>query len=191
MITWPDPGSLNKIQYQLVKEGLVSHAFVSDVSHLASFRRVLLLFPGGQHNSSKQGTEAPKSAPLPQSWLTCVGDMWTDHPSVPASAFMTPAMCSSVQRLRKQFSFGVSITSKNVWDTQSDSMVRRKTTRGMCDDKRQQPDVDDMSGSWGWVNPGDPSGSVPSARKFHAAVQSNNGMLVAHLQCSGSWGGVL
>eukprot|EP00434_Breviolum_minutum_P008480 symbB.v1.2.007481.t1/scaffold410.1/size210127/8 len=33
-------------------------------------------------------------------------------------------------------------------------------------------------GSWGWVNPGDPSGSVPSARKFHAAVQSNNGMLV-------------
>lgn len=61
--------------------------------------------------------------------------------------------------------------------------------RGMCDDKRQQPDVDDMSGSWGWVNPGDPSGSVPSARKFHAAVQSNNGMLVAHLQCSGSWGG--
>lgn len=63
--------------------------------------------------------------------------------------------------------------------------------RGMCDDKRQQPDVDDMSGSWGWVNPGDPSGSVPSARKFHAAVQSNNGMLVAHLQCSGSWGGAV
>lgn len=89
-----------------------------------------MLFPGGQPNSSKQGTEAPKSAPLPQSWLTCGGDMWTDHPSVPASAFMTPAMCSSVQRLRKQFSFGVSITSKNAWDTQSDSMVRRKTTRG-------------------------------------------------------------
>ena len=44
-----------------------------------------------------------------------------------------------------------------------------------------------MSGAWAWVPPGDPSGSVPSARKFHAAVASTVGMMVAHLQCSGIW----
>ena len=70
-------------------------------------RRVLLGFPGGQHRiHQKQGTEAIKSAPLQ---IICGGDMWTDHPSVPASAFMT-VRC--VQPLCKQLSFGVSITPK-------------------------------------------------------------------------------